>query len=87
MASITNLQLVAAFQQYVKEGWGYVYGAQGEQYSKELAEKWRQKGRSVPSGRDKKTYFIRDCAKWYGHRVADCSGGIVYTIQQYNSAL
>lgn len=86
MASITNLQLVAAFQQYVKEGWGYVYGAQGEQYSKELAEKWRQKGRSVPSGRDKKTYFIRDCAKWYGHRVADCSGGIVYTIQQYNSA-
>lgn len=86
MASITNLQLVAAFQQYVKERWGYVYGAQGEQYSKELAEKWQSKGRSAPSGRNKNTYFIDDCAKWYGHRVADCSGGIVYTIQQYDKS-
>lgn len=86
MSSITNLQLVAAFQRYVKDRWGYVYGAQGEQYTKELAQQWQDKGRSVPSGRSKKTYFTGDCAKWYGHRIADCSGGIVYTIQQYNKS-
>lgn len=86
MASITNLQLVAAFQQYIKDRWGYVYGAQGEQYTKELAQQWQSKGRSVPSGRDKNTYFTNDCSKWYGHRVADCSGGIVYTIQRHNKS-
>lgn len=84
MAKITGKQLVEAFQSYVKEGWGYVYGSQGQTYTQALAQSWQSAGRAVPSGRNKKTYFIDDCAKWYGHRVADCSGGIVYTIQQYD---
>jgi len=84
MAKITNQELVQAFQGYVKDKWGYVYGGQGELYTEALAKKYTSAGRNVPSGRNEATYFIKDCAKWYGHRVADCSGGIVYTIQQYD---
>ena len=85
MSKITSKQLVETFKKCLAEGWGYVYGAQGETYTKSLAEKWRDAGRPVPnSGWDRKTYFTVDCAKWFGHRVADCSGGIVWTIQQYN---
>lgn len=83
---ITNLQLVAEFRRYIAEGWGYVYGGEGEIYTEALAKQYTKAGRSVPSGRKKATYFTVDCAKWYGHRVADCSGGIVYAIQQYDSS-
>lgn len=84
MAKITGAQLVAAFRQYIADDWGYVYGGQGELYTEALAKEYTQRGRSVPSGRKKATYFTVDCAKWYGHRVADCSGGIVHAIQQYD---
>lgn len=85
--SITNKQLVEKFKQFEREGWGYVYGAQGELYTKELAQKWHERAKagskSVPSGRNKASYFVGDCSRWIGKHVADCSGGIVYAIQQY----
>lgn len=83
-AKITNIQLVAEFRRYIAEEWGYVYGGEGELYTEALAKEYTQQGRSVPKGRKKATYFTVDCAKWYGHRVADCSGGIVHAIQQYD---
>ena len=60
-----------------KNRYGYVYGGQGETYSKELAEKWKKEGRPVPSSRSRSTYFTVDCARWYGRTVVDCSGMIV----------
>ena len=85
--SITNQQLVSEFKGFLSQGRGYVYGAQGELYTKELAENWNAQAkagkRSVPSGRDKSTYFINDCAKWIGKYVDDCSGGIVDAIRKY----
>lgn len=80
MPIITNVQLADAFRRFLAEGWGYVYGAQGELWSKELAQKFN--GRKVPKGRDQNTYFIRDCERWIGHLVADCSGGIVTAIRE-----
>ena len=80
---MTGEQLAKEFEKYLNEGWGYVYGAQGELYSKALAEKWRDEGRNPPnSGWNQKTYFTEDCKRWYGHHVADCSGSIVYAIQK-----
>lgn len=60
---------------------GYVYGGQGETYSQALAEKWTEERRSVPKTRDRSTYFIADCARWYGRKVEDCSGLIVNAIR------
>ncbi len=54
-------------------GWGYVFGAQGQLYTKELAELWASKKRS---GRDYE-YFVVRCAKWFGRTVVDCSGLII----------
>lgn len=82
MSIITNSQLVEQFKRFIAENRGYVYGGQGELWSADLANKWT--GRKVPSGRNKKTYFTKDCAKWIGHLVDDCSGGIVDAIRQYN---
>ena len=84
---ITSKQLVAEFEQYERDGWGYVYGAQGELYTEALAQKWHERAmagsKSVPSGRNKASYFVGDCSRWIGKHVADCSGGIVHAIQQY----
>lgn len=62
---------------------GYVYGGQGETWSKELAEKWVKNKRSIPPGRmeTRKSYFTVSCAKWYGRTVEDCSGLIVNAIR------
>jgi hypothetical protein len=57
--------------------WGYVLGGQGELYSIELAEKWGNEGRAGKS----KTYFMVDCARWFGHRIVDCSGMIIQAIR------
>ncbi len=82
MPIITNVQLVDAFRRFLAEGWGYVYGAQGQMWSAELAQKWQAAGRSVPKGRNKETYFIEGCAQSIGRYVADCSGGIVTAIRE-----
>ena len=55
------------------QGWGYVYAAQGQLYTPELAEAWGRAGRA---GKDY-DYFVRRCARWFGHIVVDCSGLIV----------
>ncbi|MDR2514447.1 MAG: hypothetical protein LBD02_04465 [Christensenellaceae bacterium] len=84
MPKITAAQLAAAFEGYARQGWGYVFTGQGQTWSAELAKSWASARRAVPSGKSSATYFTQDCAKWLGRRVADCSGGIVYTIQQFD---
>ncbi len=85
--TITGKQLAAIFERFHAEKRGYVYGAQGELYTQELAEKWHARAKagskSVPSGRDKDSYFVGDCSKWIGTYVDDCSGSIVDAIRQY----
>ena len=82
----TNLDLVNIFTQCLNDEWGYVYGAQGEYYTESLARKWRDTNHPIPPGGEwgRATYFTQACKKWYGHNVADCSGGITYAIQKYN---
>jgi hypothetical protein len=54
-------------------GWGYVLSGQGELYTPELAEKWVTERKIYGT----RKYFTQDCARWFNHRVADCSGLIV----------
>ncbi len=69
-----NANALVSFVISAKEsGWGYVYGAQGQLYTKQLAEDWAAKKRS---GRDYE-YFVVKCAKWFGRTVVDCSGLII----------
>lgn len=63
--------LVAFVKKANLEDWGYVGGGQGELYTPELAEKWART-RGHPDG-----YYLKDCARWFGHYVADCSGLII----------
>ena len=85
--AITAGQLASEFEGFLAQGRGYVYGAQGELYTQELAEQWHEQAkagkRSVPNGRDKNNYFVGDCSKWIGKYVDDCSGGIVDAIRKY----
>ena len=87
MAKPTGKQIVECFERYKAEGWGYVWGAQGETYTQALANDWHNRAikgsKSVPGGRNPKTYFIGDCSKWIGRKVADCSGGIVCAIREF----
>lgn len=66
---------------YHKNRWGYVFGGQGELYTRELAEKW---GKAKRSGKDA-DYFIKDAKAWYTppRRVGDCSGIIVEVFRRF----
>lgn len=78
---ITNEQLVSAVQVALAEKWGYVYGSQGQIYSKELAVQW---GNAKRSGKTYQ-YFVIDCARWFGRKVVDCSGLLVEAFREYDS--
>lgn len=67
---------------YREKRWGYVLGGQGELYTQALATKWGNARRSGKSF----GYFTRDCARWYGRRVVDCSGMIVEAFRAYKPA-
>lgn len=97
MAILTSTQLVDACKEMAGVGtkvektagnityyagrWGYVLGGQGELYTRELAEKWGAARRCGKSRR----YFEKDCARWFGRRVVDCSGMIVEAFRNYKS--
>lgn len=80
---MNNIELVAILKNMVKEKYGYVWGAVGELYTPKLAESWKdQEGRGVPSSSwDQDTYYTVNCAKWFNHRVVDCSGMIVAAVR------
>jgi hypothetical protein len=75
--------LVSFVKKAYLEDWGYVLGAQGETWSKELAEKWAVT-RNKPSSwiGTKRSYFVDACARWFGHKVADCSGLIIAAFRE-----
>lgn len=73
MATIKSTDLVNFVIKAKDDGWGYVYSAQGELYTRELAEKWGLANRSN-KGYD---YFVNKCSHWFGHRVVDCSGLVI----------
>ena len=68
---------------YYKNRYGYVLGAQGETYTKELAQKWGDQKRSGKTA----TYFVTNCKKWYTppRKVVDCSGMIVLAMRTEDS--
>lgn len=73
MSKIKASDMVSFVVEAYKAGWGYVYSAQGELYTRELAEKWGNANRSN-KGYD---YFVRQCARWFGRIVVDCSGLVI----------
>ncbi len=73
MAAVKANNLVSFVINAKNSGWGYVFGAQGQTYTKEMAEEWARKKRS---GRDY-DYFVVKCAKWFGRTVVDCSGLLI----------
>ena len=73
MATIKSSDLVRFVVNAKQSGWGYVFGAQGQLYTKKLAEDWARQKRS---GRDY-DYFVVRCARWFGKIVVDCSGLII----------
>lgn len=73
MATIKSSDLVSFVISAKQSGWGYVFGGQGQLYTKELAEDWARRRRS---GRDY-DYFVVRCARWFGKIVVDCSGLII----------
>lgn len=82
---ITAQQLVANVLTANQDKWGYVLSGNGEMYSKSTAEYWA-KTRNKPST-FKGTpydYYVVGCARWFGHRVADCSGLIVACVRMAN---
>lgn len=75
---LSNIELVAFAKKAEAEGWGYVWGAQGELYTLELAKKWAK------TRNKSETYYTKECAKWFGKRVVDCSGTIIAAFRAKN---
>jgi peptidoglycan hydrolase-like protein with peptidoglycan-binding domain len=73
MAVITASDIVGFVTKARQNGWGYVYSAQGQLYTRELAEKWGKANRSG-KGYD---YFVNKCSRWFGKTVVDCSGLVI----------
>ena len=71
--SMTVKELVMFVENAAEQKWGYVYGAQGQVYTPELAKKWAEEGRAGKST----DYFLNDCKRWYDKVVVDCSGLLV----------
>ncbi|MGI5848769.1 MAG: peptidoglycan-binding protein [Christensenellales bacterium] len=73
MASINASDLVSFVFNAKNDGWGYVYSAQGQLYSRRLAEQWGNANRAG-KGYD---YFVKKCSRWFGKIVVDCSGLVI----------
>ena len=73
MARITASDMVSYVVNAKNAGWGYVYASQGQLYTPVLAEQW---GRANRAGKGY-DYFVKRCARWFGHTVVDCSGLII----------
>lgn len=80
MATIKSSDLVSFVISAKQSGWGYVFGGQGQLYTKELAEDWARRRRS---GRNY-DYFVVRCARWFGKIVVDCSGLIIEAYRSQN---
>ncbi len=73
MAVISAADIVNFVVNAKNAGWGYVFGGQGQLYTRELAEQW---ARAKRSGRDY-NYFVVRCSRWFGRIVVDCSGLVI----------
>ena len=60
------------------KGYGYVYGAKGQMYSKAEAE------RMAESGSKSDYYYLTTCKRWFGHYVTDCSGLVYLALGKKN---
>lgn len=60
------------------KGYGYVYGAKGQMYSKAEAE------RMAESGSKSEYYYLTTCKRWFGHYVTDCSGLVYLALGKKN---
>lgn len=60
------------------KGYGYVYGAKGQMYSKAEAE------RMAKSGSKSEYYYLTTCKRWFGHYVTDCSGLVYLALGKKN---
>lgn len=72
MSTIKASELVAFVKKAAADGWKYVGGANGEFYTKFLAEKWA----ATRTGRTPE-YYLETCKDAFGHYAADCSGLII----------
>lgn len=71
-----NTEFVSNAMKY--KGYGYVYGAKGQMYSKAEAE------RMAESGSKSDYYYLTTCKRWFGHYVTDCSGLIYLALGKKN---
>lgn len=70
MAVINSSDLVSFVIAAKEAGWGYVYSAHGQLFTRELAEQWgyeKRAGRSYD-------YFVNQCARWFEKTAVDSSG-------------
>ncbi len=79
--SVLTASEIANFVVNVKNmGWGYVYSAQGELYTPELAQDW---GSELRAGKSY-TYYVNQCSRWFGKIVVDCAGLVVQAFRSRN---
>lgn len=72
---ISSTDLIAKFQQALREKWGYIYGSAGI--------KWTQAKQDATTNEMAKKYG----QKWVGKTVADCSGLFVWAFKQLGGTM
>lgn len=72
---ISTEALIAKFQQALNEGWGYIWGAAGETWTKAKQDAATREA------------TVKYGAKWIGKRVADCSGLFTWAFKEFGSSM
>ena len=74
--TITNTDLIAKFQQALKDKWGYIWGTAGVKWT---AARQAELEKTTDANRANSRKYG---AQWIGHMVADCSGLFSWAFKQ-----
>ena len=77
-----NSSIVQYAQQAYNEGWGYIYGTSGQEWTKAKQESLKAKYESDTTKYSNYMMSATYGGKWIGHIVSDCAGLIVYACKQ-----
>ena len=75
----SGYQIAETVKTPLREHWGYIWGKSGQLWTRDA---WNQLVKEK-KGNSNYTMAIRYGDKWIGHKVADCSGLVVWLLKQY----
>ena len=80
--AITGKQLADKAEIAYQQKWGYIWATAGETWTEKKQDALNQKYYSDPSKYADFAQGVQYGKKWFGHKVADCSGLVTFALPQ-----